>query len=38
MRTRAERLGATLDIHSEPGAGTRVVVHIPFEAQEGEAG
>ena len=38
MRTRAERLGGTLDIHSEPGAGTRVVIHIPFTAQEGEAG
>lgn len=29
MRERAERIGATLDVHSKPGAGTRVVVELP---------
>jgi signal transduction histidine kinase len=37
MRTRAERLGGTLDIHSEPGVGTRIVVHVPIESRGGEA-
>ncbi|MGZ3588324.1 MAG: ATP-binding protein [Candidatus Limnocylindrales bacterium] len=36
MRTRAERLGGTLDIHSEPDVGTRIVVHVPIESRGGE--
>jgi signal transduction histidine kinase len=28
MRQRIERLGGTLDVHSEPGAGTRLSIHL----------
>ncbi len=36
MRARAERLGGTLDIHSEPGIGTRVVVQAPLAGLRGD--
>jgi signal transduction histidine kinase len=32
MRERAERLGGTLDLQSEPGAGTRVRVEVPLRS------
>jgi signal transduction histidine kinase len=37
MRERAERIGASLEVHSEPGAGTRVVavVRAPTQGLEG---
>jgi len=32
MRERAAALGGTLDIHSTPGHGTRVTLHVPVIA------
>ena len=32
MRERAEGLGGTLDIHSTPGRGTRVCLHVPLSS------
>lgn len=34
MRERAAALGGTLELHSQPGAGTRMVVHTPVGEQE----
>lgn len=34
MQERAEMLGGTLEVHSEPGVGTFLQVHIPCEALE----
>ncbi len=36
MRERAELLGGTLTIHSQPGAGTRLEVSIPVGARDGQ--
>lgn len=33
MRERAERIGAQLEVHSEPGAGTRVIMAVRAPAQ-----
>jgi signal transduction histidine kinase len=30
MKERAGYIGGTLEIHSEPGHGTRVVIEIPY--------
>ncbi len=37
MRERAELIGGSLDIESEPGAGTTVYLRVPLEASEHEA-
>jgi signal transduction histidine kinase len=37
MRERADLLGATLTIHSTPGAGTHVMVDVPLSYTEGGA-
>ena len=38
MRERAEEVGGTFEIESEPGGGTRIVVHVPLSpAQQKEA-
>ncbi|MDA8236335.1 MAG: GAF domain-containing sensor histidine kinase [Chloroflexi bacterium] len=36
MRTRAVSIGATLVIDSRPGAGTRIIVHVPGARSEGD--
>jgi signal transduction histidine kinase len=38
MRERAERIGASLEVNSVPGAGTRVVavVRAPLQSPEGQ--
>jgi nitrate/nitrite-specific signal transduction histidine kinase len=33
MRERAEGIGAELDVDSQPGSGTRVLIRVPFEAE-----
>jgi len=38
MRERAERLGGSLEVSSEPGAGTEVRVSVPLAAQKGRNG
>ena len=38
MRERAERLGGSLEVSSEPGAGTEVRVSVPLAAQNGRNG
>jgi two-component system nitrate/nitrite sensor histidine kinase NarX len=37
MRERAQRIGATLDIRSSPGAGTQIVLTVPLAQREGAA-
>jgi two-component system nitrate/nitrite sensor histidine kinase NarX len=37
MRERAQRIGATIDIRSSPGAGTRIVLTVPLAQSEGAA-
>jgi signal transduction histidine kinase len=38
MRERAEEVGGTFEIESEPGGGTRIVVYVPLSpAHHGEA-
>jgi signal transduction histidine kinase len=32
MRERAESVGGSMTVYSRPGAGTRVIVHVPLEA------
>jgi signal transduction histidine kinase len=38
MRERAERLGGSLDVSSEPGVGTEVRVSVPLASQNGRKG
>jgi signal transduction histidine kinase len=37
MRERASLIGGTLEIHSQPGKGTRVVLHVPISRAIGAA-
>ena len=37
MRERAERVGGTLSIESQPGRGTRVVLRVPYPQKQGPA-
>jgi signal transduction histidine kinase len=32
MRERAQAIGGTLEVDTAPGAGTRIVAHVPREA------
>jgi len=36
MRERIESVGGTWRVESRPGEGTRIVVEVPFAAQDGE--
>jgi signal transduction histidine kinase len=38
MRERAERLGGTLEVSSEPGTGTEVRASVPLDSQNGRKG
>lgn len=38
MRERAQTAGGTLRIDSAPGAGTRVILHLPYSSAPGDAG
>jgi signal transduction histidine kinase len=36
MKERVDRVGGSLDIYSQPGAGTVITAHLPWEGKKAE--